>query len=154
MGREPTGEAGALPWHASRVAALAGLHHAALSVRDVDAAADWYRDVFGLEEAFRQESDTRRFVVMGSPGFAHTLGLVEHHGPKEDFRPQNLGLDHLAFSVASREDLDAWSATLNDRNVVNSGPIDTPFGGMLNFTDLNGIALALFWERGRGPATG
>jgi len=38
-------------------------------------------------------------------------------------------------------------ARFDERVVTNSGLIETPFGGMLNFADLDGIALALFWER-------
>lgn len=129
------------------MAALAGVHHAALSVRDVDASVQWYGDVFGFEEVFRQESEARRVVVMRFPGLRQTLGLVEHKGPEEGFNPQNLGLDHLAFSVESREELEGWSGRFDERGVTHSGPIETPFGGMLHFKDLDGIALALFWER-------
>ena len=131
------------------MAGLTGLHHAALSVRDVDASSQWYRDVLGLHEEFRQESDARRMVVMRFPGLQHTLGLVEHKGAGDKFDPRQLGLDHLAFSVASGEELEAWPHRLDERGVNHSGPIETPFGGMLNFADLDGIALALFWERGK-----
>lgn len=86
---------------------LAGLHHAALSVRDLEASAHWYRGVLGLEEAFRQDSEARRMRVMRFPGLRQTLGLVEHTGAGEGFKPQNLGLDHLAFSVGSMEELGA-----------------------------------------------
>ncbi len=83
---------------------------------------------------------------MRFPGLRHTLGLVEHRAVGNDFDPQNLGLDHLAFNVASREELEYWGRRLDERGVTNSGPIETPFGGMLNFKDPDGIALALFWE--------
>jgi glyoxylase I family protein len=128
------------------MAALAGLHHAALSVRDLDASIQWYGDVLGLEPTFRQDLDTRRVVVMRFPGLRQTLGLVQHTGG-EAFDPRNLGLDHVAFSVSSGEELEAWAGRLDERGVTHSGPTETPFGGMLNFADLDGIALALFWER-------
>lgn len=124
-----------------------GLHHAALSVGDVDASARWYQDVLGLDEAFRTESDDRRMVVMRFPGLAHTLGLVEHRGGSEGFDPRRLGLDHLAFRVASGPELQAWPQRLDESGITHSGVIETPFGGMLHFSDLDGIALALFWER-------
>ena len=127
---------------------LAGLHHAALSVSDLDASTRWYGQVLGLEETFRQDTDSRRTVVMRFPGSRHTLGCVQHNDGGAGFSPQNLGLDHLAFSVTSGEDLDAWAARLDDHGVSHSGPIETPFGGMLHFQDRDGIALAFFWERG------
>lgn len=129
------------------MSALAGLHHAALSVKSLDASVEWYRKVLGLEETFRQELDARRMVVMRFPGRRETLGLVEHDGDGEDFKPANLGLDHLAFKVSSGEDLEAWPARLDQHRIAHSGVLETPFGGMLQFQDLDGIALALFWER-------
>jgi len=130
------------------VAELAGLHHAALSVRDLDASIQWYQDVLGLEPTFRQDFDNRRVVVMRFPESRQTLGLVEHFGSGEGFIPQSLGLDHLAFAVASGEELESWSQRLTGHGVTNSGPTETPFGGMLHFTDVDGIAIAFFWERG------
>ena len=126
---------------------LAGTHHAALSVRDVGAASRWYRDVLGLEETFRRESDSQTAVVMRFPGLQATFGLVEHKEGGVPFSARNLGLDHLAFSVSSGEELGAWARRLEERGVTSSGVIDTPFGGMLHFADPDGIALALFWER-------
>ncbi len=129
------------------MAALAGLHHVALSVKNLDASIHWYADLFGFEETFRQESETRRVVVLAFPGLRQTLGMVEHVGAGESFDPTNIGLDTLAFSVNSGEELESWAYRFDERGVTHSGPLETPFGGMLNFTDPDGIALALFWER-------
>jgi glyoxylase I family protein len=135
-------------------AALAGLHHAALSVSDVDASSRWYREVLGLEETFRREGETATVVVLQFPGLAATLGLVGHRPAGRGFAPHNLGLDHLAFRVASRQALWAWSHRLDDCGIANSGFVQTPFGGMLHFADPDGIALALFWERAGDTAPG
>ena len=134
------------------MAALGGLHHAALSVRDLEASVRWYHDLLDLEPAFRQDSDARRMVVMKFPGSRQTLGLVQHaeHGDGAGFDARNLGLDHLALSVASGEELASWAARFDEHGVGHSGPTETPFGGMLHFTDPDGIALALFWERSWG----
>ncbi|MFN2607195.1 MAG: VOC family protein [Acidimicrobiales bacterium] len=126
---------------------LAGLHHAALSVADLDASARWYADVLGLEEVFRQEQESRRTVVLRFPRSLDTLGLVEHRGDGAAFDPRNLGLDHLAFRVRSEEDLQEWSEVLAAKGVDASPPVKTPFGGMLYFRDCDNIALALFFER-------
>lgn len=134
------------------MAALTGTHHAALSVSDLEVSAKWYRDVLGLEETFRQESETRRMVVLRFPELRQTVGLVEHKNTRVGFSAQNVGLDHLAFSVASSEELAAWPSRFDEWGVTYTGPSETPFGGMLNFEDPDGIALALFWERDEAPA--
>lgn len=108
------------------MAALAGLHHAALSVKDLDASVAWYQDVLGLEESFRQEFEDRRSVVLTFPGLPETLGLVEHHGDGEGFDAVNLGLDHLAFRVFSGEELAAWPGRLDEHGIPHSGPLKTP----------------------------
>jgi len=71
---------------------------------------------------------------------------VQHSSAEEVFEPRNIGLDHVAFSVSSDEELESWARRLDERGISHSGPSETPFGGMLHFTDLDGIPLALFWE--------
>jgi catechol-2,3-dioxygenase len=76
------------------------------------------------------------------------VGLVEHIGHEDDsFDPRRLGLDHAAFNVGSREELDEWATRLTAAGIEHSGAIDVPPGAILNFTDPDGIALALFWDR-------
>jgi catechol-2,3-dioxygenase len=131
---------------------LAGVHHAALSVRSLEISVGWYRDVLGLEETFRRDSGSQRVVVLRFPGLRATLGLVEHADASGDFDPRHVGLDHLAFSVDSGDELQAWARRLDELGIAHSGPADTPFGGMLHFNDPDGIALAIFWERAQASA--
>lgn len=120
----------------------------ALSVANLDDSIEWYRDVLGLEEVLRQDGEDRRMAVLQFDGSLYKLGLVEHSGAAPRFDPHHVGLDEVAFSVTSGTELAAWAQRLDERGVTNTGPIDTPFGGMLHFEDPDGIALALFWERG------
>lgn len=129
------------------MASLTGLHHVALSVRDLDSSVAWYQDLLGLVVEGRMDDAEHPAVILGIPGSAQQLGLVGHATPGAAFAPQNLGLDHAAFAVESGEALQEWAATLEERGVPSSGVIETPFGGMLNFADPDGIALALFWNR-------
>ena len=59
------------------------------------------------------------------------------------------GLDHLAFTVADRQELDAWATRLADAAVVHS-PITTansvPGAAVLVFRDPDNIQLELFAE--------
>jgi catechol-2,3-dioxygenase len=126
---------------------LDAIHHVALSVTDRDASAAWYAEVLGFEELFREEGE-RRACVMRFAGGGYSVGLVEHVADGErSFDARAIGLDHLAFTVASREDLEAWAERLAAAGVEHSGVIAIPPGAILNFRDPDGIGLALFWDR-------
>ena len=126
---------------------LDGYHHASLSVSDLDRSAGWYERVFELAVLFREGGDGRRAVVYRVPGTSCMLGLVEHtDGDRDRFRPDRVGLDHLAFSVSTRDAMNGWAAHLTSADVEHSGVIDIPTGAILNFHDPDGIQLAIFWE--------
>jgi catechol-2,3-dioxygenase len=60
--------------------------------------------------------------------------------------PGLTGASHVAFTVATRDDLDDWATHLEVNGIENSGAVDVPPGAILNFKDPDGIALALFWR--------
>ena len=127
---------------------LIGFHHVGITVTNLEASAAWYTTVLRFEELFREENDDRRGCVMRFPGGATGVGLVEHRGNDGTaFDPTRLGLDHLAFTVATQADLDTWAARLTAAGIPHSGAIDVPPGAILNFKDPDGIALSLFWDR-------
>ena len=127
---------------------LLGFHHVAVTIRDLDASVAWYREVLGFEELFREEAPDRRACVMRFPNGSYGVGLVEYPTvPFEPFDPRHSGLDHLAFTVGSLDELRTWAAKLSHARVIHSGVIEVPSGAILNYKDPDGIALALFWER-------
>lgn len=125
-----------------------GIHHVALTVTDRDTSAAWYAEVLGFEELFREEGEQRRACVMRFRGGDYSVGLVEHTaGHPDAFNPTRRGLDHVAFTVGSRDLLEQWADRLTAAGVEHSGPVDVPPGAILNFKDPDGITLALFWDR-------
>ncbi len=116
-------------------------------VRDLATSAEWYRTVLGLEELFREDGEQRQAVIFGFPGGGHAVGLVTHRRGAAAFDPTVTGLDHLAFTVPTRSDLEVWLERLEQRGIAHSGIIDVPSGAILNFKDPDGIALAFFWDR-------
>src|SRR3954449_2481120 len=89
--------------------ALSTIRHIALTVTDLEASASWYQRVLDLHEVRREESPTRRAVLL-SWTTVPTVGLVQHDADESVFDPTMVGLDHVAFTVASREELDDWAA--------------------------------------------
>lgn len=126
-----------------------GYHHAALTVRDLDVSASWYERLLDLEVVLDERGEQRRSKVYRIAPTASLFGLVEHSGRSTGtFDPSSTGLDHLAFSVAGRADIDDWQGRLEELGIEHSTPVDLPLGTILNFRDPDGIQLAVFWTKG------
>ena len=127
-----------------------GIHHFGLTVRDVDASAAWYADVLGFQRVgeFASPDGSRRKVFLRHHGLQARLGLTQHRGGSQHaFDETRVGLDHLAFAVTDRAELDAWAARLVDAAVVHSPvtPANTvPGAAVLVFRDPDNIQLELF----------
>lgn len=129
---------------------LAGIHHFGLTVRDVDASAAWYVDVLGFQRVgeFSSPDGARRKVFLRHDRVLARLGLTQHRdGGREVFDETRVGLDHLAFAVADRAELDAWAARLAAAGVAHSAvtPANSiPGAAVLVLRDPDNIQLELF----------
>lgn len=80
-------------------------------------------------------------------GVIHQLGdtlLGLRPAAKDSFDENRVGLDHLAFSVGSREALDDAAALLDHQGVAHTGVKDIGAGFILEFLDPDNPALELF----------
>lgn len=129
---------------------LAGIQHVGLTVCDVEASADWYQRVLGLERQFEEphhHSDQGgHAVVLGTPDMSLNVGLDHHPGNDgSGFDPTRTGLDHVCFQVDGVDALTNWATRLDQLAVANSGVYameGTPFS-LLTFSDPDGIQLEL-----------
>ncbi|HKY16985.1 MAG TPA: VOC family protein [Microthrixaceae bacterium] len=133
-------------------AAITGIHHISVTVRDVEASAAWYVQVFEMTRlpiTFEHHDceDTGYAVLLIHPS-GLVLGL--HHNAGNDgveFDERRTGLDHFGFAVADRGQLDAWVAKLDELGVEHSGIRDLtapiPFSTLV-FRDPDNIQLELY----------
>lgn len=127
---------------------VVGASHVSFSVSDFDRSLSWYRSTFDAEMLMDEPADHRHAAVLRLPGTDLLIGICQFYeregGP---FDPTHVGLDHFAFAVETREELDRWAARLDHLGVEHSGAIEVPPGAIINFKDPDGIALALMWRR-------
>ena len=127
---------------------VSGASHISFSVADLGRSLRWYQEVFGAEVVLDEPADHRHAAVLRLPGTDLLVGICQFHArDASHFDPTHTGLDHFAFSVETRDELDRWAARLDELGIDHSEPIEVPPGAILNLKDPDGIALALMWRR-------
>ncbi|MCD2195356.1 VOC family protein [Actinomycetospora endophytica] len=132
---------------------LTNIHHYSPTVSDVEASAAWYERILGLARVpapfphWGDEEGGHAVVLAHPAGFL--VGLHHHEAHIDgSFDERKTGLDHIAFGVASRADLDAWTAWLDESGVPHSGVQDLnepmPLSTVV-FRDPDNIQLELFY---------
>jgi catechol-2,3-dioxygenase len=130
---------------------LTGLHHISLTVQDLGRSVPWYRGTLDFDVVGEDEHQGGRTVVLADAS-GLTVLLQEHKAHEgstfSEFRP---GLDHLAFRVGDRRELERWRDRLEDLGVEHSGIRDDVYGSVLVFRDPDRIQLELFADPVGGP---
>ncbi|MBT2406793.1 VOC family protein [Streptomyces sp. ISL-87] len=117
---------------------------------DVKRSAEFYNKLFGTQTMKDIVDDFGPFVVSGSPTLV--IGFRTHEATKsaDSFDAERIGLDHCAFHVGARSDLDAWESRLDEEGISHSGIVEDASGVHLNFKDPDNIALELFYPAQQG----
>jgi glyoxylase I family protein len=124
---------------------LMGFSHIDLTVSDCDRSATWWQDVLGFTLVHQARNETFEVKSMVHPsGLAVTV--MTHDGTAESgaFDERRVGLDHLAFRVADRDELQSWVTHLAAMDVTNTGIIDTGFGPTVVLRDPDNMQLELY----------
>ena len=127
--------------------AITGISHVDLSVTDLERSDAWYRELLGAVPLFGGRNDAHgldvRYLV--EPQSMVIIGLEQHdanEGSAVDER--RVGLDHLAFNVGTRAELDAWLARLDELGITHSGISEEDPWDVLVFRDPDNIQLEFF----------
>jgi glyoxylase I family protein len=123
--------------------ALEAFSHISLTVTDPERSADFYNRVLGTETVFSTGHHTGTLVIVARG--AMMIALRNHPGSNDTrFDPTRIGLDHVAFIVPSRAELEAWHTSLTAAGVVCSAIEASPRGLHLNLKDPDNIAIEFF----------
>ena len=125
--------------------AIRAYHHVSLSVSDLGASTDFYREVLGLEVVAEIEGATFRRNRLRPPDGALTLTLTAHEDRStEGFSERRPGLDHVAFRVDGAE-LASWKERFERLGIDHSGIKESSGGSaMITLRDPDGIQLEVF----------
>lgn len=129
---------------------ITGAHHIALTVRDADKSAAWYAELLGMQIVLQGDDDQVKFRVLVHPESGLVMAVREYPGHEDGaFDEYRTGLDHIAFGVSSRSELENWEERLEYAKIAFTPIAETPIGSVVVFRDPDNIQLE-FWL----PASG
>jgi glyoxylase I family protein len=124
--------------------------HVRLTVTDIERSRQFYESVFGwpvlIESPESADAATRTALAFLFGGVIYDLGgtLVGLRPVAADkFHEDRCGLDHLAFRVGSKAELDDAAAHLDDLGIEHEPVKDIGPSYILEFRDPDNIALEL-----------
>jgi glyoxylase I family protein len=119
--------------------------HIDLTVSDCERAAVWWRDVLGLTLVHQARNDAFEVRSMVHPSGLGVTVMAHGGTAKNDaFDERRVGLDHLAFRVSDRDELQRWVTHFDAKSVPHTGIIDTGFGPTVVFRDPDTCKLELY----------
>ena len=124
---------------------ITGGHHIALTVSDADRSAEWYCGLLNMQVVLKHDGEDVKFRVLADPASGWVLGVRQYPPhPADRFDEFRTGMDHLAFGVATRDELEAWESELSSRGITFTPIAETPIGPVIVFRDPDNIQLEFF----------
>jgi glyoxylase I family protein len=132
-----------------------GIHHIRLTVTDLARSRAFYADVLGFQVAAESPGSPDDPAVRDDPAQLYGGVVFQTNGMLFGLRPvadatdrfvsERVGLDHLSFTVASRDALLTARDRLDEHGVPHGEVTDLPgFGiAILSFSDPDGVHLEL-----------
>src|SRR6476659_1918356 len=97
--------------------------HIAITVRDLYVSVTWYAALLDAKPVIDEDTDPKMHHTVYLLGNGTLLGLHQHEtkAPAEPFSEYRVGLDHIAFGVADRGELEKWARRLDELGVKHGG---------------------------------
>jgi catechol 2,3-dioxygenase-like lactoylglutathione lyase family enzyme len=121
-------------------------NHYALTVSNLQRSIEWYERLFGSAPVAVMDEDDFRAAIWFEPMFA--IHANRHQLEDDVFDEARIGLDHIAFGCASREELESWPARLDALGIEHGEVLDRSYGAGLAFRDPDNIQLEFFLPMG------
>jgi glyoxylase I family protein len=134
---------------------VTGLHHVRITVTDLERSRAFYTEVLGFEVVAASSGSPDDPAVRNDPAqlyggvVFHTNGMLFGLRPVADARDrfvsERVGLDHISFTVGSRDALVQAAGRLEEHGIVHGKVQDLPAFGIaiLSFSDPDGVHLEL-----------
>jgi len=116
----------------------------ALTVRDLSVSAPWRSPFFDADPVIDEDTEPDMHHAVYRVSNTHVGLQHKQPAPVETFSEFRVGLDHVAFGCASRDELEKWSRRLDELGIEHDDINDAHSGSGLSFRDPDGIALEVF----------
>ncbi|MHB8512292.1 MAG: VOC family protein [Actinomycetota bacterium] len=125
---------------------IIGYHHLNLTVTDATKSAEWWTKVLGFTVLREFEREGMTKVILRHP-ISGTLFGFTTHGPRasnDSFSEFRTGMDHVAFSVKDRAELEAWKRQFEEFGVDHSEIKASVTGDLIAFRDPDNIQCEVY----------
>ncbi len=108
--------------------AFPALNHVAVTVRDLEVSAPWYRALIGTDPVLDEHTDAgfRHLVWQFDNGTLFGIHQHDRQVPGDQFTEFRAGLDHISFGCADRNELQQWAERLDGLGIAHGGIVDAP----------------------------
>jgi glyoxylase I family protein len=120
-----------------------GVHHIAFRTANLSRSRKFYHELLGFPILLENEE----LIIVGVGNFALAMKAPDKSTPSGDtFSPFRVGLDHLALTATSQNEIDRVATLLKENDVWTEGPKTDPALGKyyVAFKDPDGIKLELY----------
>ena len=126
--------------------AFPAVAHVAVTVTDLDRSTQWYTALLGSSRSSTRTRPRVASTTRCSPSTAVSSSACTRFPTSsgDQFDERRTGLDHVAFGLADRGELQKWAARLDELGIHHDGIKDAHYGSGVSFRDPDGIALEFF----------
>jgi glyoxylase I family protein len=132
---------------------FSGVHHVNFSVTNLERSAAWYQDVLGLNKGWEmedQEGRGKKFVLLHPTEPLRIVLSLHRANTGEPANEIRTGMDHIAFTVTDRAELERWQRHFEEKGVDHSPIKEGATGWLITFRDPDNIQMEVYTKGKEG----